>query len=149
MRRQVLALLPQLARAQQAVGARAAIAGSQPWVRFFADDANLKKTALYDFHVAHGGERAGCVRASGRCGQCRIALMTLLNHQVVGRTQCATLALLIDPTPPHHPTTSQAKWCHLLAGPCPSSTRILLWRTPFGAEITHPCLMCLTCAALP
>lgn len=30
--------------------------GSAAPVRGFADDANLQKTALYDFHVAHGGK---------------------------------------------------------------------------------------------
>ncbi len=35
-------------------------------VRGYADDANLKKTALYDFHVAHGGERSAPLIASER-----------------------------------------------------------------------------------
>lgn len=40
--------------ASQQQAARVAAAASG--LRFFADDANLKKTTLYDFHVAHGGE---------------------------------------------------------------------------------------------
>lgn len=53
MRRQVLQLLPQLARA--GVAGRASVIGGSPWVRKFADDANLKKTALFSFHEEHGG----------------------------------------------------------------------------------------------
>ncbi|KAI8462982.1 MAG: hypothetical protein J3K34DRAFT_389317 [Monoraphidium minutum] len=52
MRRQVLKLLPRLGQVQSARG---------PLLQFgrsFADvaDADLKKTVLYDFHVAHGGK---------------------------------------------------------------------------------------------
>ena len=52
MRRQVLKLLPRLSAAQAS-----ATRGPALQLRGFADDANLKKTELYDFHVAHGGER--------------------------------------------------------------------------------------------
>lgn len=57
MRRQAGALLPQLSRAfalsaeQQVQGGLA----SALFKRCYADDANLKKTVFYDFHVAHGG----------------------------------------------------------------------------------------------
>ncbi len=35
--------------------------------RAFADDASLAKTALYDYHVAHGGERRRKERGRARC----------------------------------------------------------------------------------
>ncbi len=56
-----------------AIRARGALASSsaptaQPWgvlaARAFADDANLKKTALYDLHVKHGGEAPSCQHKS-------------------------------------------------------------------------------------
>eukprot|EP00878_Enallax_costatus_P044060 GHUV01052227.1.p1 GENE.GHUV01052227.1~~GHUV01052227.1.p1 ORF type:complete len:138 (-),score=20.32 GHUV01052227.1:241-654(-) len=57
MRRSVLAVLPQLARGRAAATAPAFTQlSSRLQLRSFADDANLKKTALYDFHVAHGGK---------------------------------------------------------------------------------------------
>eukprot|EP00775_Hariotina_reticulata_P006762 gene6762-6979_t len=57
MRRSVLSVLPQLLRSNAAVSSPAAqhLANKLQW-RAFADDASLKKTALYDFHVAHGGK---------------------------------------------------------------------------------------------
>jgi aminomethyltransferase len=60
MRRQALKLLPRLAiggqaQQQNATVAARAMLGMQLQLRGFADDANLKKTVLYDFHVAHGG----------------------------------------------------------------------------------------------
>lgn len=57
MRRSVLAVLPQLVRGHAVANAPAFVHLNSKWqLRSFADDANLKKTALYDFHVAHGGE---------------------------------------------------------------------------------------------
>lgn len=57
MRRSVLAVLPQLLRSNAVVSSPALQhLSSKLQLRSFADDANLKKTALYDFHVAHGGE---------------------------------------------------------------------------------------------
>lgn len=47
--RRLLTVLGQDARAS-------ALRGPAQQARSFADDANLKKTALYDFHVAHGGK---------------------------------------------------------------------------------------------
>jgi hypothetical protein len=59
MRRSVLSVLPQLLRSSAAVNSPAFqnLSNKLQW-RAFADDANLKKTALYDFHVAHGGEES-------------------------------------------------------------------------------------------
>jgi hypothetical protein len=57
MRRQALKLLPRLVQGQQAAVARGSLLG----FRGFADDANLKHTTLYDFHVAHGGEGSAIV----------------------------------------------------------------------------------------
>ena len=61
MRRQVAALLGRVAFGSNQ------FSGVAPCLtRSFADDANLKKTALYDFHVAHGGTLLDpllCVRA--------------------------------------------------------------------------------------
>lgn len=55
MRRQVASLIPQLGRAFAAEnGAVGQLSAS--WLkRGYADDANLKKTALYDYHVSQGG----------------------------------------------------------------------------------------------
>lgn len=62
MRRSALSLLPSLRagllQQQQAAAVLGARLGAQQ-LRFFADDANLKKTTLYDFHVAHGGAPIG------------------------------------------------------------------------------------------
>eukprot|EP00877_Chromochloris_zofingiensis_P001110 jgi/Chrzof1/109/Cz01g03240.t1 len=59
MRRHVRAFLPHLARCKT-VEARTSVAfqqlGSQLLSRGYADDAALKQTSLYDFHVAHGGK---------------------------------------------------------------------------------------------
>ncbi len=61
LRRQAQALLPRLsALAQKQAAPAVAQAWSQQLLRSFADDANLKKTALYDLHVAHGGELNFC-----------------------------------------------------------------------------------------
>lgn len=57
MRRSVLAVVPQLVRSHAAANAPAfAQLSNLIQARSFADDASLKKTALYDFHIAHGGE---------------------------------------------------------------------------------------------
>lgn len=56
--RRLLALLPQLGRAGALRESQHATAtGSLIFTRGFADDADLKKTVLYDLHVANGGER--------------------------------------------------------------------------------------------
>ena len=56
MLRQISSLIPAVrsAIAGDAVGALALVRG-------FADDANLKKTVLYDLHVQNGGEVADAV----------------------------------------------------------------------------------------
>ncbi|KAG2483828.1 hypothetical protein HYH03_017351 [Edaphochlamys debaryana] len=53
--RRCIALLPQLGRAFRATE-QASGTGSLLFARGFADDANLKKTVLYDLHVANGGK---------------------------------------------------------------------------------------------
>jgi aminomethyltransferase len=62
MRRQVAAALVAFGRGvavQQQLGKEsAALAGLTGLRRGFADDASLKKTVLYDFHVAQGGRFA-------------------------------------------------------------------------------------------
>lgn len=95
MRRSVLAVLPQLLRGSAATSAPASyqVAGRLQSLRSYADDANLKvwggrfgainrqysrrcgahpcflcaaqKTALYDFHVAHGGKHKQLQRSLG------------------------------------------------------------------------------------
>jgi hypothetical protein len=59
MRKSVSKLLPQLLRSHAAASSPAVqqIGFKLHLVRGFADDANLKRTALYDFHVAHGGKQ--------------------------------------------------------------------------------------------
>ncbi|GFR40816.1 hypothetical protein Agub_g1438, partial [Astrephomene gubernaculifera] len=55
--RRFLSLLPKLGRAGALRASEHATAtGSLIFTRGFADDANLKKTVLYDFHVANGGK---------------------------------------------------------------------------------------------
>ncbi|EFJ41696.1 hypothetical protein VOLCADRAFT_107582 [Volvox carteri f. nagariensis] len=55
--RRLLTLLPQLGRAGALrASEHASATGSLLFTRGFADDANLKKTVLYDFHVANGGK---------------------------------------------------------------------------------------------
>ncbi|KXZ44287.1 hypothetical protein GPECTOR_70g518 [Gonium pectorale] len=55
--RRLLSLLPQLGRAAGLrASEHAAASGSLLFARGFADDANLKRTVLYDFHVANGGK---------------------------------------------------------------------------------------------
>jgi hypothetical protein len=66
MRRQILKLVPRLTQAQAQVARGAALQ-----FRGYADDANLLKTSLYDFHVAHGGECA--TGAAPRDGSARPA----------------------------------------------------------------------------
>ncbi len=53
----IVGLLPQLFGRATGLGLQqhASATGSLLLARGFADDANLKKTVLYDFHVAHGG----------------------------------------------------------------------------------------------
>ncbi len=55
MRRHLAFLLPRA----QGIAARSWMQSTQPAMcmasRGFADDASLKKTVLYDFHVEHGG----------------------------------------------------------------------------------------------
>lgn len=53
MRRQALQLVPRLLSGGKAGAAFPALSAAAR--RSFADDASLKKTALYDFHVEHGG----------------------------------------------------------------------------------------------
>lgn len=67
--RNVLSMLPALGRvgAQQAAGAAASLL----FTRGYADLSSLKKTMLYDFHVAHGGACPGaerfCMQLSRAC----------------------------------------------------------------------------------
>ncbi|KAF6248527.1 hypothetical protein COO60DRAFT_1706973 [Scenedesmus sp. NREL 46B-D3] len=58
MRRSLSKVLPQLLRSHAAASSPVVqqIGFKLHLARGFADDANLKKTALYDFHVAHGGK---------------------------------------------------------------------------------------------
>ena len=59
MRRQLVQqLLPSVLRQQQQSAGAQSVLGAQlsQQIRGFADDANLKKTGLYDFNVEHGGE---------------------------------------------------------------------------------------------
>jgi hypothetical protein len=72
MRRSVSKVLPQLLRSHAAASSPAIqqIGFKLHLVRGFADDANLKKTALYDFHVAHGGKQPAQVTYPDRCQQC-------------------------------------------------------------------------------
>ncbi|KAL6781479.1 GCST1 [Auxenochlorella protothecoides x Auxenochlorella symbiontica] len=55
MRRQVASSLLRCASAA-GVGTKAAVPCLATSTRLFADDASLKKTPLYDFHVEHGGK---------------------------------------------------------------------------------------------
>eukprot|EP00879_Flechtneria_rotunda_P001226 GHRR01001373.1.p1 GENE.GHRR01001373.1~~GHRR01001373.1.p1 ORF type:complete len:413 (+),score=119.81 GHRR01001373.1:96-1334(+) len=58
MRRAVVAVIPQLARSHAAASTAAIqqLNNKLQSPRQYADDASMKKTALYDFHVAHGGK---------------------------------------------------------------------------------------------
>jgi hypothetical protein len=58
MRRQLVQqLLPSVLRGGQPSPAVCGASGQlSQQIRGFADDANLKKTGLYDFNVEHGGE---------------------------------------------------------------------------------------------
>lgn len=63
VRRQLFGLLPSLvgrhAAAGKQVGQIGALAGMRPTLaRGFADDADLKKTVLYDFHIENGGQQS-------------------------------------------------------------------------------------------
>ena len=70
MRRHLASLLPRAqgiaASCQQPTKAAVFIAS-----RGFADDANLKKTVLYDFHVAHGGAHPNTTTANTITNLCR------------------------------------------------------------------------------
>jgi hypothetical protein len=56
MRRQAVSLLAQAFESSQLLVAGQSNATGLLLKRAFADAANLKKTALHDFHVANGGE---------------------------------------------------------------------------------------------
>lgn len=61
MRRNALSLLRTAVRsiADESLSAKTTTAaGCLAIRRGFADDANLLKTPLYDFHIAHGGKRS-------------------------------------------------------------------------------------------
>ena len=87
MRRQVLKLLPRLA-------AQASAARGPAWqLRGFADDASLKKTTLYDFHVAHGGAPR---RSRARAERARAASY----HRCMRRIRTAVPCMLVgQPVP--------------------------------------------------
>jgi hypothetical protein len=55
MRRAALRLVPFVQGSRNAASKQAVPLLNQLQARGFADDANLKKTTLYDFHVSHGG----------------------------------------------------------------------------------------------
>ena len=61
--------------------------------RGFADDANLKKTPLYDFHVEHGGARRSSRRLSRRLA------LAQLNTTPAARRQDGALRRLVDAHP--------------------------------------------------
>ena len=57
MRRQLVQqLLPSVLRGGQQSAVCGASGQLSQQIRGFADDANLKKTGLYDFNMEHGGE---------------------------------------------------------------------------------------------
>lgn len=57
MRRQALTLVRSALRASESAGAANSTTAAASFAirRGFADDANLMKTTLYDFHVENGG----------------------------------------------------------------------------------------------
>jgi Aminomethyltransferase folate-binding domain len=94
MRRSAALLLPRLVRCGGVGAAPAAAHGiGKVSLRLFADDASLKKTALFDFHVAHGGARTGrAPHTTGHtdgCRPCRHLHSTLIDLSV---SDCAEIA---------------------------------------------------------
>jgi hypothetical protein len=105
--------------------------------RGFASDASLKKTALYDFHVEHGG------KSPMRLIPLPISPFSLQLHPPPPLSLTHKHTLL-----PTHPY-SQVKWSHLPAGPCQSNTKTPSWSPLSTVEHTPPSLTSLTCVALP
>jgi hypothetical protein len=137
MRRQLvvngIAALQRAAASTDTNAAAVAASWCMRHTRSFADGADLKKTALFDFHVAHGGGLGSTVTEElviyGLC-------MIMLSSESARTTKRGLLP---------QASNTQARWCHSLDGQCPSSTRIPSWSRPCTAARTRVCLMCPTC----
>ena len=86
MRRQFLQLLPRLTSSlQNGGGAGLSNARSCQLIvsRGFADESQLLKTPLYDFHVEHGGGSQNSIASVARMQQCpAVALAHGARHHV-------------------------------------------------------------------
>ena len=130
MRSRLTQLLPQLNASGQVLCGRSAVspcytALTASCIRGFADDANLLKTPLHDFHVENGGEQNANVDVK-------------INHSVCS----ASLVLTI-----RNNFAAQARWCPLLAGRCPSSTKKASWTLAYTAERMQPYSTSRICVA--
>lgn len=153
MTRQVLKLLPQL-RSSLHRGSFASTTQAVPQLfltRGFADDASLKKTPLYDFHVQNGGTYPTffCT-CSRKCSFCSVVECDQITH--------CTTQLETEHNKMHYGThflcdistirllPAQEKWSRSQAGRCRSSTKTRSWTPLSTAGSTAPSLMCPTCA---
>lgn len=130
MRSRLTQLLPQLNASGQVLCGRSAVspyytALTASCTRGFADDSNLLKTPLHDFHVENGGEQNATVDVKIIHSVCSASLVLTLRNNFA----------------------AQARWCPLLAGRCPSSTKKASWTLAYTAERMQPYSTSRICVA--